>query len=80
MIILISFVGTLTRTTIGIGRVNFSSMGPMKGSICLLYGKSQVFIFVIFSIIISGRSASYLIEIVMFISFEYTLAQTIGVM
>ena len=56
----------------------FSSKGPMMGSICLLFGKIPIFF--IFSIIFSGGSAYCFIEIVMLISFEYTLAQTVAVM
>ena len=57
MIMLISFVGTLTRTTIGVGGQYF------------FMAKCQVLISVFLSIIISGGSASYFIEIVMLISF-----------
>ena len=73
MIMLIGFVGTLTRTTMDVGtcRVAFPSKESMMGSVCLLYGKPQVFICVISSITISGGPASYFIEIVMLISFEY---------
>ena len=80
MIMLISFVGTLARTTMGAGRMALlPSKGPIMGSICLLNGNSQVFIIcVIFSIIISGGSAFYFIEIVMLISFEYPRLKQLG--
>ena len=39
MIMLISFVGILTR----VGRVTFASKEPMMGSVCLLYGKLPSF-------------------------------------
>ena len=60
MIMLIRFVGTLTRTTMGVGRVTFACKGPMIGQYVFVMAKSQSFICVLFSNIISGGSLSYL--------------------
>ena len=76
MIMLISFVSTLTQTTMGVGRVTFPSKGPIGDQYVFFVAKSQSFICVIFSNIISGGSTSCFIEIVMLISFEYILTQT----
>ena len=43
MIMLISFVDTLTQTRMGVGRVTFPSKGPMRGQYVFHMTKSQSF-------------------------------------
>ena len=84
MMKLISFVGTLTQTRMGGGRLTFPSKGPMIVHYVFLMAKSKSFvffffiiiIFFFFSIIISRDSANYVIKIFMLISLECSLAQT----
>ena len=70
---LINLEGTLTQTTIGVGRVTFPSKRPMTGQYGVLVAKFQSFYTFIFSIIISGDAAFYYIEMIVFISLEGTL-------
>ena len=58
---IISFVGTLTRTTMGVGRVTFPSKGPMIGQYAFSMANPELFICVIFSNVISGGPMSYFI-------------------
>ena len=57
--------------------VTLPSKGPMRTQYVFVMAKAQpFFIGFLFSIGISGDSASYLIQINMLISLEYTMAQT----
>ena len=75
MFMLISLECTQAQTRMGFGRVTLPSKGPMRGQYVFLMTKSRSF-YILFSISISGDSASYFIEMFMLISLEYTLAQT----
>ena len=76
MSMLTNLEGTLTQTTIGVGRVTFPSKRPMTGQYGVLMEEFKVFIHFIFSILISGDSAFHYIGMIMFISLEGTLTQT----
>ena len=64
MFMLISLECTLAQTRMGFGRVTLPSKGPMRGQYVFLMTKSQSF-YILFSISISGDSASYFIEMFM---------------
>ena len=68
--------GSVTSPIKGSTRCHYPSKGPMRGHYVFLMAKSKVFVGFLFLIIISGDPATYLIEVFMVISLEYTLAQT----
>ena len=59
MSMLIGLVGTLTQTRIGIDRVTFPRMGPMRGQYNFLISESRNWCTFPLTIIIRGNSASH---------------------
>ena len=63
MIILISLECTLAQTKMRFGWVTFPNKRPVRGQNVFIVAKGFMFFFCLFSIIVSGDSASYFIEI-----------------
>ena len=71
MKMLISQIGTMTQTRMGWGWVKLQ---PIRGQKVFLWQNLEVFVIFLFSIFISGDSASYFLGMIMLIL--DTLAQT----
>ena len=76
MSMFISLVGIPTQARMGVGRVTFLSIGPMKGQYFFLMAKYNLFMDVFYSVIISTDSVSYCLKMSMHITLVGTLTQT----
>ena len=57
----------MTQTGMGVGRVTFPRMAPMRGQYVFLCRNSEMCIHFVLTIIIWNKSASYLLPMVMLI-------------
>ena len=73
---LISFVGTHTRTTMGVGSVTFPRKRPMIDQYILFMVNSKDLVLYFQLLLLEAPRPLDFIQIVILINFKYTLAQT----